>query len=80
MRCAKLRLFLVVTVGFVLQMAGIAQVVRAQVCGTWGRGFEFRCSPHLCARGLFVFIGCVCMIQICYENWRSVAMCTNALM
>ncbi len=27
-------------------MAGVAQLVRALVCGTGGRGFEFRHSPH----------------------------------
>lgn len=27
-------------------MAGIAQLVRALVCGTGGRGFKFRYSPH----------------------------------
>ena len=28
-------------------MAGVAQLVRASVCGTEGRGFETHHSPHL---------------------------------
>lgn len=28
-------------------MAGVAQLVRARVCGTRGRGFKTRRSPHL---------------------------------
>ncbi len=28
-------------------MAGVAQLVRASVCGTEGRGFEPHHSPHL---------------------------------
>ncbi len=29
-----------------VDMAGVAQLVRAPVCGTGGRGFETRHSPH----------------------------------
>ena len=28
-------------------MAGVAQLVRASVCGTEGRGFKSRHSPHI---------------------------------
>lgn len=31
----------------VIMMAGVAQLVRARVCGIRGRGFETRRSPHL---------------------------------
>ena len=32
-------------------VAGVAQLVRAPVCGTRGRGFKSPHSPHMCASG-----------------------------
>ena len=33
--------------GLSMDMAGVAQLVRAPVCGTGGRGFESHHSPHI---------------------------------
>ena len=56
-------------------MVDIAQLVRAPVCGTGGRGFESHFPPHYVINGYILILGCSQAVR--HQTLTLACVCSN---